>query len=317
MSQFTMALITKPGIGRLLVGFGTVALLILMAACGDTSSSQSDTKGAADQGRNEERLVVVRVDTIPGVEDPFDSRWVEAPVIEVPVQAQVMTSPRLDEPTIEHVELQAMNDGQRIAWRLSWKVAEPSRLVDTSRFSDAVAVQFPLAAGAPPIMGSADRPVHILYWKAQWQHDVDQGFQDVQDLYPNFWSDLYWFVEKDYPYPIEEAFDDKRAHAWLSAHAVGNPMAQLGRSQPVQELMAEGFGTLTHYPTGNATGRGAWQSGRWAVVFERPLDADDELARRLAAGEVNQVALAVWDGAAGNVGGRKHWAMWVPMELQQ
>jgi hypothetical protein len=44
-------------------------------------------------------------------------------------------------------------------------------------------------------------------------------------------------------------------------------MADFNRTRPVDEMIAEGFGTLTHKPDGIADGRGEWRDGRWHVVF--------------------------------------------------
>ena len=200
-----------------------------------------------------------------------------------------------------------------MAWRISRDAAEPSYMLDTGRFSDAVAIQFPLTEGASPFMGFDDRPVHILYWQARWQRDIDDAYQDIHHAHPNFWSDVYWFAEGKFPYPIDESFQSEEARQWLVSHAANNPMAMLDRAQPVQELVAAGFRTLTAKDRLLASAGGEWRNGRWAVVIERPIDGDDELSQRLINGSAEELALAIWHGSAGNVGARKHWTMWVPI----
>jgi DMSO reductase family type II enzyme heme b subunit len=93
-------------------------------------------------------------------------------------------------------------------------------------------------------------------------------------------------------------------------------MANFDRTEPVDELVAEGFGTLTAQERRVTTGRGVWRDGRWAVVFARPLTSDDPLDYQFHLGARGTVAVAVWEGSAGNVGGRKHWSNWVPFEVQ-
>jgi hypothetical protein len=234
----------------------------------------------------------------------------------VPVVPQAITMPALREASVSGVQVQALSDGARIFWRLSW--TDPSRdaTIDASRFSDAVALQFPVSPDAAFTMGGPQSRVQILQWKAIWQDDVDDHYQDVQDLHPNYWADLYWFATGAFPYPVPAAFQDTTAKQWFVAYSAGNPMANFDRTEPVDELVAEGFGTLTAQERRVTTGRGVWRDGRWAVVFARPLTSDDPLDYQFHLGARGTVAVAVWEGSAGNVGGRKHWSNWVPFEVQ-
>lgn len=249
-------------------------------------------------------------------DDPYDAAWKKAPYVEVPVFAQNIAMPKLDAATIPSVRVQALTDGERIAWRVSWADASPDGNVDAARFTDSVAIQFPIDAGAAPMMGHRDTGrVQILHWKALWQKDIDVGFQDVEDLHPNMWSDLYWFAEGSFPFSVPGAFNDPRSHTWFIAHQAGNPMAVFSRTQPVEELVAEGWGTLTAQQETVSQGRGVWVNGRWAVVFSRPMKSADPLDRAFAPGDKAQVAFAVWNGGEGQVGGRKHWSNWTVFEV--
>jgi hypothetical protein len=261
-------------------------------------------------------LRVVKVQTLPTADDPFDPRWDTAASVMIPVQPQQLTEPMLTAATIQEVELRALHDGRMIAWRVAWDAEQPADRVESAQFSDAVALQFPMVEDAPYMMGAVGQPVRILHWKAVWQHDVDHGFADVQDLYPNMWYDLYWFTEGDRPYTVTGSFDDPRAAPWFIAQRAGNPMAKTDRSVPVEEAVAEGFGSLTTLPESHTRARGAWRSGRWAVTFFRPIGAGDELSQLLAPGRATSVALAVWNGSDQNVGARKHHSIWVPVEVQ-
>jgi len=262
-------------------------------------------------------LRVARAPALPTADDPFDARWDTAASVMVAVQGQNVTEPMLSNVTIAQVELRAMHDGQTIAWRVAWEAESPAARVESSQFSDAVALQFPMTPDAPFMMGAVGQPVRILHWKAVWQHDVDQGFADVHDLYPNTWYDLYWFAAGDRPYKAAGSFNDPRAAPWLIAQQAGNPMADFKRSVPVEEAVAEGFGSLTTLPQSHARARGAWRGGRWAVTFFRPIGGSgDDLSQLLSPGRATAVALAVWNGSDQNVGARKHHSVWVPVEVQ-
>ncbi len=248
-------------------------------------------------------------------DDPNGAWWKDTPYIDVAMMPQQMAMPFLEKATITNLRAQVAHDGEKLAVRVTWEDATPDGNVDTSRFADAVAIEFPLKGDSPATMGSKDSPVQIVQWKGIWQKDIDVGFQDVQDLHPNFWSDLYWFTEGGHPHKIPQAFKKKESLQWLVALSAGNPVALLQRSTPVAEYAAVGWGTLTHQHSSASTGRGLWHAGKWSVVFIRPLKTDDAQDAQLAAGQPTKLAFAVWDGGKGQVGGRKHWSGWNDVEL--
>jgi hypothetical protein len=223
----------------------------------------------------------------------------------------------LETSTVPSIRVEILRDDRRIAWRLSWVAPTPASLVETAHFSDAVALQFPMADGAPFTMGGKGLPVRLIQWRAIWQKDIDEGFQDIKKVYPNSWYDLYWFSTTGAgPVPMASLIDPA-AVQFDPARAAGNPMAKFDRTQPFDELVAEGFGTVTSIGDSPGQARGVWRDGRWTVVIDRPWDTQDPLiARLLAMGSKGMISLAVWDGSAGNRGGRKHHCGWVPMRIE-
>jgi hypothetical protein len=261
-------------------------------------------------------LQVARVADAAAGLDPGAAAWAGVKGLQVPLLPQQITMPRLMTASVTALEVQAMADRTRIAFRVQWADATKDELVEQSRFGDGVALQFPLDDDAAFTMGHAEGRVHILNWKAQWQRDVDRGFTDVEDLRPNTWSDLYWFVQGERPYRVPDSFRDERAHAWFPAKAAGNAVAQWDRKQPVEELVAAGFGTSTNRKQGTTSARGVWQAGRWTVTFLRPLQTGAPLDYPFDGSKQELIGFAVWDGSAENVGGRKHYSLWVPFTLQ-
>jgi hypothetical protein len=267
----------------------------------------------------EERLEVVNrgalwVPLLPTAEialHPLDERWHSVPVAEIKLFKQTDAMPMLDRATVETAEIRGVTDGARVVWRLAWRDETKDANVDSGRFSDACALQFPLTDGASHTMGDDHHAVHILHWKGIWQHDVDEHFQDVQDLHPNYWTDLYWFAEGPAPNRVPDDFSDPRSHAWFAAYQAGNPLADFLRQRPVEELSATGFGSLTHQDEAAVNGHGVWADNHWYVTFVRPLETDDPLDYQFARGDTGAVGVAIWNGADGNVGGRKHWGNWV------
>jgi mono/diheme cytochrome c family protein len=68
----------------------------------------------------------------------------------------------------------------------------------------------------------------------------------------------------------------------------------------VENLMAEGFGTLTSVPSSKLTGKGIWENSRWQVVIKGPR------------GKMNLVPIsfAVWDGSGRERNGMKGLTRW-------
>ena len=262
------------------------------------------------------QIVATQTEAVPAVTDLFNAAWDRAAKLDVAVQPQALARPILEAGTIKSVTVQSLRDAGRIAWRISWDAPKPSSNVDANRFADAVAMQFSLEPGTSFMMGNKGKPVRILHWKALWQKDIDEGFQDVHDVHPNVWADFYWFATGEHPFPYETAFASPAAQQFLPALAAGNPMANPARQRPVEELVAEGFGTATSVPGSPSSAHGTWKDGRWTVVFDRPLSAGDPLAAAIQSGKADAISFAVWDGSAGNVGGRKHYCTWIPLKVK-
>jgi hypothetical protein len=153
-------------------------------------------------------------------------------------------------------------------------------------------------------MGSAGGPVHILQWRASWQRDLVRR-TGAKDVYPRLIRDL----------TPEELLGEEAGASWAAARAVGNPLASLERTSSVEELVAEGFGTLTPLATQRGSGAGVHEDGRWKVALALPLERG-EAGDRLDPGSVWPVAFAVWRGHEENRGSRKHYADWVSLELE-
>jgi len=247
--------------------------------------------------------------------DPQAAEWQSIPAKEVAMAPQQMAMPMLAKGSIDKLTVQSLTDGKSIAWRVAWADATPDVNVDVARFSDAVAIEFPLTKDAAAMMGhKGGGKVQIIYWKGLWQKDLEEGFQDVQKVHPNYWSDLYWFADGKFPYPVPDAFKNPVSHQWFVAYKAGNPISVFTHEQPAQELVAEGWGSLTAQTESVTKAKGVWTDGRWQVVFLRPLTTADPNDYQFS--DQGQVAFAVWQGGDGNVGGRKHWSNnWVAYQI--
>ena len=94
-------------------------------------------------------------------------------------------------------------------------------------------------------------------------------------------------------------------------------MASAVHASPVEDLMAGGFGSLTSQPPAaqNVQGYGAWENGRWRVIFYRDLLSSEAEDVSFTLDQPYSVAFAAWDGANGERNGEKSTSQWVTLQL--
>jgi hypothetical protein len=239
--------------------------------------------------------------------DPASPAWANAPEIEVPLTAQAAVLPILGTPSVPSMRVKSLHDGQWITFRLEWSDdTKDMQATAQDDFRDAAAIQLPLDHSLPGVcMGVRGQTVNLWHWKADWQNDIDNGFQDITAAFPNFWKDYYPFAVGDPPFRAPTDFTDPDARRFIVGWQAGNAFSDPVRVTPVEEMIAEGFGTGTHREEQGVLGRGVWADGKWAVVFERPLVTSSEMQSQLRPGGTAMMAVAAWNGANGEVGSRK------------
>jgi DMSO reductase family type II enzyme heme b subunit len=104
---------------------------------------------------------------------------------------------------------------------------------------------------------------------------------------------------------------------FATAWGAGNIVADPTRRAAVEDLRAEGFGTLRARPLPDQAvmAQGSWQIGTYRVVLRRSLKGRGAEAVRLRPGRTLPVAFAVWNGAAGDRDGKKSVTIWQDLEL--
>jgi DMSO reductase family type II enzyme heme b subunit len=248
-------------------------------------------------------------------EDPASAMWNSVPEHPAALMVQDVTEPRLVKPGVGLVRIRAVHDGTTVVFRLQWDDPTRDLIPESGRSSDAVAIQFAVPPGADvpnAAMGEAGKPVEICYWKAVWQDDAERaksGVDRVAALYPRAAGDGYPFEQN----ASARAEMEKR---YAPAMAAGNPVTARPQTGPVQQMLAEGFGTSSVPPDQKATGRGAWTENAWAVTIARPL-VEGNGRNNLEVGKKAYVAFAVWDGAERQTGSRKMRSGWIPMILAE
>ncbi|NLY02904.1 MAG: hypothetical protein GXY83_43185 [Rhodopirellula sp.] len=239
--------------------------------------------------------------------DAADPAWNAAPQYVAKLIPQDLVDPRLMEPSTAELRVRAVSDGDQAAFRLQWTDETTDDFPIPGRFADACAVQLPATARPTvplPQMGEAGQPVAITFWSASLQAIVDGRGDSLKDIYPNASIDHYPFQASSLkPGSAEQ---EAMAARYAPARALGNPMAG-PRKTPVQDLIAEGPGTLGPAPSTDSDGRGGRTENGWAVVIRRPLPSG------FAEQSHTQVAFAVWQGSHDEVGARKMRTGWITL----
>ncbi|TAK20737.1 MAG: hypothetical protein EPO26_17085 [Chloroflexota bacterium] len=255
-----------------------------------------------------------RVESLPL--DPASPVWPSVKAYPVSLTAQTLALPRQSTISIPTVRVRSVNDGQKIAFHLEWfDATRNARATQPDEFRDAAALMFPLGDVLPNIcMGTPGQMTNIWHWKADWQEDIDKGFQDIVDSYPNFFKDSYPFVTGRAPFRMPADFAAPDAKAYFPGMAAGNPLSTILHVSPVEEVVSIGFGTLTHKAAQAVDGKGIWKDSQWQVTFSRQLAAPDPEGANLTVRDI-PVAFAVWDGANQEVGARKQLSNYVTTRI--
>lgn len=247
------------------------------------------------------------------------SFWKKAKTKVIPLVAQPMIAPRPKITMTESIQVQSAHNEEWIAFLLQWHDTEKSEGGKPGTFSDAVAIQFPIKEKEipPPIfMGMRDDPVHILHWRAQYQKDKEEGFQTMQDLYPNMSIDMYplEFADEYVHDKVLLQISETQREIFIPGKAAGNPQS-FRKINGIDEIFAEGFGSSSVIENSRALAKGEWSAEQWTVMIVRPLSLEG--GSMLASGKKGNTAFAVWQGGKGEVGSRKSVTMsWTPLVIK-
>jgi hypothetical protein len=150
--------------------------------------------------------------------------------------------------------------------------------------------------------------VEIVYWSASWQAVVDGRPDDINAVYPQASVDHYPFQAPALTPDSPE--QQEMAQRYSPARAVGNDRAG-PRKQPVEDLLADGPGTLRRAPQTTSLGTGKRTKTGWSVLLVR------NLSDGMRPGSRGQVAFALWQGSQQEVGSRKMRTAWIPLLMEK
>jgi hypothetical protein len=253
------------------------------------------------------RIVAPRVAELPS--HPGSSLWRAAPPADIHLMPLWWRSDRPEELTVK-----AMHDGKEIALLLTWADAsQDSTAMRPQDFRDAAAVSFSPTTD-PPFFGMGERggPTNIWMWKSERQADLEPAFQDLEKVYPNIGIDSYPnLLRSPLEQPTRHALTLQSDPSFVTAWGAGNIVADPTRNSAVEDLKAEGFGTLRARPRRDqaVSATGGYDTGAYRVVFRRALAGRDD-GVTLKRGASTPVSFAVWNGSAGDRDGKKSVTIW-------
>ena len=240
-----------------------------------------------------------------------DRIWERVPLHPAKLLLQDMVEPRLIQASTSFVRVQSVTDGRKIVFRLAWNDPTVDDVPGPGQFADACAVQLPAATSADipaPQMGEQGRPVEITYWSANFQAVVNGRKDNIQAIYPRASVDHYPFEAASLK--PGSAAQQEMARRYAPARSLGNQMAG-PRTVPVQDLLAEGPGTIRPAEKTVSSGSGKHSRDGWSVLLVRPLPGGVQLGGR------TQVAFAVWEGSHQEVGSKKMRSAWISLALEK
>lgn len=226
--------------------------------------------------------------------------------------------------SVKSAEVKAIHDGIMIYFQISWKdPTKNARAIAVQEFRDAVALMFPLgvvditpAEHFSPRMGDREKPVNIWHWKADWEVDLlaKDELEDMQKRYPNMYDDFY-----SNPYSPHNYQELMTSVEHLSGGiAANNLLSQPERGRTVEDLNAEGFGTLTTQDHQDVNGCSKYKDGIWTVIMYRSLITKDHDDIQFVPGGKTYFNMAVWDGGKKDRNGQKNVSIqWHPITLEQ
>ncbi len=239
-----------------------------------------------------------------------DGAWDTAPTHLSKLVLQDLVEPRQMEITTQEVQVKSITNGTEIAFRIEWIDETNNDMAKPHNFIDGCAVQIPvkiMESVPAPQMGETGKTVQMSFWRADWQAIVDGRADEITSIYPNSKPDHYPFNAKS----LENNPDTQKEVAlrYAPARSLGNNR-QGPRQQPVEDLIAEGPGTITPSPQTFSKGKGVRTATGWAVVISRPLP--DGFTKE----KPSQIAFAIWEGSKGETGARKMRTGWINLTMK-
>ena len=238
------------------------------------------------------RIAAQRVDG-PVPADPADERWNDVPEEDI-----VLAPLWWRDDALVGASLSALHDGERLAIRLRWEDDSADyRPFGLTAETDAAALQL-TTLRVPQLfgMGSERHPANLWHWRALRFED-EAGLLDLLDVTPHMRS------------------DSRRGEVRLDAPVYVPTLGEIAPSSRADSARASGVGEVERQSDERVAVRARAAAGGWEVVFSRSLERASDEEVQLLPGDQVRVACALWNGSAGDRGGRKSISIWHTLVL--
>jgi DMSO reductase family type II enzyme heme b subunit len=227
---------------------------------------------------------VIRAERVEPGEVPArvaDERWDEVESFHVPLVAQIIVLPRWFDPAVDGVEVQAVHDGEEIAFRLTWNDRSRSPDPRWMEWQERVLEVMEPKEGDP--VEPAPRPDRLA---VQFPPRIPDGMQRP------------FFLMGDQREPVY-------LWEWRSDEDRARPV----RARGMHDIQAL---------DGSIETDAHWEEGRWQLVLRRALEPSDPEGRlRFETGVSIPVAFFAWDGDNGEEGTRGSVSSWFFVHLEE
>jgi DMSO reductase family type II enzyme heme b subunit len=210
---------------------------------------------------------------------PSDPVWEQVEPLYFPLAGQVIEQPRAFSPTVSGVWVQALHNGEVLAMRFAWD--DPSESPDPAW--DEWQMKFATAVdpdGTPIPTGPLPDAFAV-----QFPPTVPRGMERPYFLMGSAAAPVY---------------------LWTWSSEAG-----------AREARARGLGQIEPLQDGGLAGAAEFESGRWALVLRRGIDAADEARLGFVEGVPIPMAFFAWDGSSGEAGTRGAVSTWYYVFLEQ
>lgn len=253
----------------------------------------------------------------------LENAFKEASGVKVNLQMQDKAFPN-GGGSVKSAEVKGIHDGVSVYFQISWDDStKNSRVIAPQNYRDAVALMFPLGKVVispdekfSPRMGDRQKPVNLWHWKADWEMDLvaKGGLEECPVQYPNMHDDFSMNPRSpDFHKGLIQS--PPILAGGVAAH---NLISMPNRGRVVEDLNAEGFGTLTSQDHQDVNGCSEYENNRWTVIMYRLLNTEDPLDVQFMPGESTYFNMAVWNGDKEDRNGQKNISsQWHPLELER
>jgi hypothetical protein len=155
-------------------------------------------------------------------------------------------------------------------------------------------------------------------WKSERQADLEVAYQEIESIYPHLGIDSYpnlmrSAVEQPHRYALTLQSDPTFVTGWGAGNIVSDPQ----RKSAVEDLSAQGFGTLRarRLEDQRVDARGVYSSNSYRIMFRRSFKPVGQNAVTFRPGETVPVGFAIWNGSAGDRDGKKSVTIWQELKI--